>query len=72
MTKHVHKWRKIAESVGLSTPNWYCTYLDCGRKAVWCCGEKSVLTYPRACYAGRCAEHGPKPRKPKKLPEVRR
>ena len=73
MSEHVHKWRKIT-GANKTMRAWLCTYSDsdggclCGEEAEWCCGKQPLGplgTGDRECWDGRCAEHGPKPRKPK-------
>ena len=65
--KHVHKWRRLTakELAG----GWYCTHIGClGKetKAVWCCGDEPTgVGGSRVCYDGRCAKHGPKPKRRK-------
>jgi len=56
--QHVHKWRRLTAKE-LALKNWWC--LSCPGSmpelAVWCCGNRDE------CTAGRCAKHGPKPKR---------
>ena len=71
-TKHVHKWRRLTKAE--AARGWSCTHPKCGRvmtAAEWCCGGS--VTYERRygdgeCFEGRCAAHGPKPKRRKAEP----
>jgi hypothetical protein len=67
MSAHKHKWRRItsfesnAYQLEIGEP-WWCSLGKCKRVAKWTCGDASILEGAK-CQHGRCAAHGPKPRK---------
>jgi hypothetical protein len=70
MSKHKHKWRRITRTESTHYQlevgeHWWCSRGKCARVAKWTCGEASILAGDK-CQHGRCAAHGPKPRKVEK------
>ena len=62
MAKHVHKWRRLTKADG----PWGCYGgPECAEKAVWCCVDSFPYECGKSCVHGRCANHGPKPKRRK-------